>query len=122
MRVKIDIKEGARARIRQISIVGNTKFNEKEILESFELKTPKWNSWYKQNDRYSRASRCRATSRKLKSFYQDRGYANFQIESAQVTISPEKDDMFITVSVSEGDVYKVSESRSPATRSFPKTS
>jgi outer membrane protein insertion porin family len=56
VRVKIDIKEGARAKIRQISVVGNTKFKEKDILESFELKTPRWNSWYKQNDRYSRES------------------------------------------------------------------
>jgi outer membrane protein insertion porin family len=110
VRVKINIKEGARARIRQISIVGNTKFKEKEILEAFELKTPKWNSWYKQNDRYSRES-MQGDLEKLKSFYQNRGYANFDIESAQVTITPEKDDMFVTVSVREGDVYTVSDSK-----------
>ena len=110
VRVRIDVKEGARARIRQIAIVGNTKFEEKEILESFELKTPQWNSWYKQNDRYSRES-LQGDLEKLRSFYQDRGYANMEIESAQVTIAPEKDDMFVTVSVGEGDVYTVSESK-----------
>jgi outer membrane protein insertion porin family len=110
VRVKIDIKEGSRARIRQISIVGNTKFEQDEILDTFELKTPRWNSWYKQNDRYSRES-LQGDLEKLRSFYQDRGYANFQIESAQVTIAPEKDDMFVTVSVLEGDVYKISESK-----------
>src|SRR5689334_3514950 len=54
VKVKIDVKEGKRARIRQINIVGNTAFKEKEILDTFELKTPNWLSWYKQNDRYSR--------------------------------------------------------------------
>ena len=110
VRVKIDIKEGARAKIRQISVVGNTKFKEKDILESFELKTPRWNSWYKQNDRYSRES-LQGDLEKLRSWYQDRGYANFQMESAQVQIAPEKDDMFITLSVNEGDVYRISESK-----------
>ena len=110
VRVKIDIKEGQRAKIRQISVVGNTKFKEKDILESFELKTPRWNSWYKQNDRYSRES-LSGDLEKLRSWYQDRGYANFQIESAQVQIAPEKDDMFITLNVSEGEVYKISESK-----------
>jgi outer membrane protein insertion porin family len=106
VRIKIDIKEGARARIRQINIVGNTKFEEKDILETFELKTPKWNNWWKANTRYSRES-LSGDLEKLKSYYQDRGYANMDIESAQVTIAPEKDDMFITVSVKEGDVYRI---------------
>ena len=110
VRIKIDIKEGSRAKIRQISIVGNTSFEEKAILGTLELKTPQWNSWYKQNDRYSRES-LQGDLEKVKSWYQDRGYANFQVESAQVAIAPEKDDMFITVNVSEGDVYKISEDK-----------
>lgn len=110
VRVKIDIKEGQRAKIRQISVVGNTKFKEKDILETLELKTPRWNSWYKQNDRYSRES-LQGDLEKVKSWYQDRGYANFQIESAQVSIAPEKDDMFITVNISEGTVYKIAEAK-----------
>jgi len=108
--VLIDIKEGERAKIRQISIVGNTKFSEKDILETFELKTPRWNSWYKQNDRYAREA-MQGDLEKLKSWYQDRGYANFDIDSVQVTISPEKDDMFVTISITEGEVYKIADAR-----------
>src|SRR5262245_9057740 len=77
VKVKIDIKEGKRAKIRQINIVGNSSFKEKQILEGFELKTPGWLSWYKQNDRYSRES-LQGDLEKLRSFYMDRGYANFQ--------------------------------------------
>ena len=106
--IVVDIKEGKRARIRQINLVGDTKFKEKEVLSGFELKTPNWLSWYKQDDRYSRES-LTGDLEKLRSYYMDRGYANFQIESTQVAIAPEKEDMFITVNVSEGDVFKVSE-------------
>ncbi|MFZ9667731.1 MAG: outer membrane protein assembly factor BamA, partial [Steroidobacteraceae bacterium] len=107
VRVKIEIKEGKRAKIRQINLVGNTTFEEEEILEDFELKTPNWLSWYKQDDRYSRES-LQGDLEKLRSFYMDRGYANFEIESTQVAIAPEKDDIFITVNVNEGEVFKVS--------------
>ncbi|MFM7706616.1 MAG: outer membrane protein assembly factor BamA, partial [Gammaproteobacteria bacterium] len=106
VRVKIDIKEGKRAKIRQINLVGNKSFDEDEILEAFELKTPNWLSWYKQDDRYSRES-LQGDLEKLRSFYMDRGYANFDIESTQVAIAPEKDDIFITVNVNEGEVFKL---------------
>ena len=106
VRVKIDIKEGKRARIRQINIVGNETFSNEEILDSFELKTPNWLSWYRQDDRYSRES-LQGDLEKLRSFYMDRGYANFDIESTQVAIAPEKDDIFITVNVDEGAVFKL---------------
>jgi len=116
--VVVDIKEGKRAKIRQINIVGNTKFKETDILGSLELKTPNWLSWYKQDDRYSRES-LQGDLEKLRSYYMDRGYANFQIESTQVTIAPEKDDMFITVNVSEGDVFRVSEIKLAGTMVVP---
>jgi outer membrane protein insertion porin family len=114
----VDIKEGKRAKIEQINIVGNTKFKEKDILGSFELKTPNWLSWYKQDDRYSRES-LTGDLEKLRSYYMDRGYANFQIESTQVAIAPEKDDMYITVNVSEGEVFKVSEIKLAGTMVVP---
>ena len=101
VKIKIEIKEGKRAKIRQINLVGNQAYKEKDVLESFELKTPNWLSWYKQNDRYSRES-LQGDLEKLRSFYMDKGYANFQIESTQVAIAPEKDDIFITVNVNEG--------------------
>jgi outer membrane protein insertion porin family len=116
--VIVDIKEGKRAKIEQINVVGNTKFKEKDILDSFELKTPNWLSWYKQDDRYSRES-LTGDLEKLRSYYMDRGYANFQIESTQVTIAPEKDDMYITVNVSEGEVFKVSDIKIAGTMVVP---
>jgi len=108
VKVTIDIKEGKRARIRQINIVGNEKFEDEEILDTFESKTPNWLSWYKQDDRYARET-LQGDLEKLRSFYMDRGYANFGIEQPQVTISPDKEDIFITINVEEGEVYTVSE-------------
>jgi outer membrane protein insertion porin family len=106
VRVNIDIKEGKRARIRQINIVGNEKFTDEQILEDFELQTPNWLSWYRQDDRYAREA-LQGDLESLRSFYMDRGYANFDIDSTQVAIAPEKDDIFITVNVDEGEVFKV---------------
>jgi outer membrane protein insertion porin family len=114
----IDIKEGKRARIEQINLVGNTRFKEKDVLGSFELKTPNWLSWYKQDDRYSRES-LTGDLEKLRSYYMDRGYANFKVESTQVTIAPEKDDMYITMNVSEGDAFKISEIKLAGTMVVP---
>lgn len=108
VKINIDIVEGKRAKIRQINIVGNHTFKEKDILETLELKTPNLLSFYKQDDRYSRES-LQGDLEKLRSFYMDRGYANFEVESTQVAIAPEKDDIFITVNVNEGDVFKVKE-------------
>jgi outer membrane protein insertion porin family len=108
--VLVDIDEGERARIRQISVIGNTKFRESEILDAFELKTPRWYRFFKDSDRYSRES-LQGDLEKLKTFFQDRGYANFDIESAQVQISDDKQDMFITISVREGEVYKIADAK-----------
>ena len=82
-------------------------FKEKDILEhASSSKTPNWLSWYKQDDRYSREA-LSGDLEKLRSYYMDRGYANFEVESTQVAIAPEKDDIFITVNVNEGEVFKV---------------
>jgi outer membrane protein insertion porin family len=116
--VKIDIKEGKRAKIEMINLVGNTRFKEKDVLGTLELKTPNWLSWYKQDDRYSRES-LTGDLEKLRSYYMDRGYANFQIESTQVTIAPEKDNMYITVNVNEGDVFRVSDIKLAGTMVVP---
>jgi outer membrane protein insertion porin family len=116
--VIVDIKEGKRAKIEEINVVGNTKFKEKDILDSFELKTPNWLSWYKQDDRYSRES-LTGDLEKLRSYYMDRGYANFQIDSTQVAIAPEKDDMYITVNVTEGEVFKISDIKIAGTMVVP---
>lgn len=119
VKIKITIKEGKTSVIRQINIVGDTKFPQKEILDTFTLKTPNWLSWYKQDDHYSRDD-LQGDLEKLRNFYMDRGYANFQIDSTQVTIAPEKRDMYITVNVSEGDVFKISDVKLAGTFVVPK--
>ncbi len=108
VKVAIDIVEGARARIRQINVVGNTTYPDEELLDAFKLKTPNWLSFYRQDDRYARES-LTGDLETLRSFYMDRGYADFRIDSTQVAIAPEKDDMFVTVNVTEGDQFKVSD-------------
>jgi outer membrane protein insertion porin family len=108
VRVNIDIKEGSRAKIRQINIVGNTVFKDKAILETLALQTPNWQSWYKQSDRYARET-LQGDLEKISTFYQDRGYANFHIDSVQVAIAPDKSDIFITANITEGAVYKLGE-------------
>src|SRR5262249_25998090 len=119
VKIKIDIKEGSRARIRQINIVGATKFPQKAILETLELKTPNWLSWYRQDDRYSRES-LQGDLEKIRNFYMDRGFANFNLASTQVAITPEKEDIFITVNIEEGQIYKVSEGKLAGTFVVPK--
>jgi outer membrane protein insertion porin family len=108
VKVKIEIVEGKRAKIRQINIVGNHAFKEKDILQTLALKEPNLLSFYKQDDRYSRED-LQGDLEKVRSYYMDRGYANFEVDSTQVAIAPEKDDIFITVNVNEGEVFKVKE-------------
>ncbi|NLG76906.1 MAG: hypothetical protein GX535_11760, partial [Xanthomonadaceae bacterium] len=87
VKLTIDIKEGKRARIRQINIAGNTAFDDEELLDVFELRTPNWLSWYRQDDRYGREA-LSGDLEKLRSYYMDRGYANFAVTSTQVAIAP----------------------------------
>jgi outer membrane protein insertion porin family len=108
VKIAIDITEGKRARIRQINITGNTTYSDEELLETLELKEPNWLSFYRQDDRYSR-EQLSGDLEKLRSYYMDRGYANFAVTSTQVAISPEKDDIFITINLQEGEPYKVSD-------------
>jgi outer membrane protein insertion porin family len=108
VRVNINIKEGNRAKIRQINIVGNTVFKDKDILATLQLQTPNWQSWYKQSDRYARET-LQGDLEKIQTYYQDRGYANFRIDSVQVAIAPDKSDIFITANITEGAIYKLGE-------------
>jgi len=108
VRIKIDVKEGDRAQIRQINIVGNNVFNDEDLLDQLKLQMPNWLSFIQQDDRYSRED-LQGDLETLESFYLDRGYANFTIDSAQVAISPDKTGIFVTVNISEGDVYRLSD-------------
>lgn len=112
VRVSIQIEEGDRAKIRQVNIVGNTSFEEKEIIEDFELSTGNWLSFMRQNDRYSREA-LEGDLEKLRSFYMDRGFADFRADDddVQVAISPDKRDIFVTISLVEGDRYTISEAK-----------
>ncbi len=106
VRIKIDVAEGDRAKIRQVNIVGNKSFDEQDIREDFELDTANWLSWIRQDDRYSMES-LEGDLETLTSFYMDRGYADFRIESTQVAISPNKKDIFVTIAVAEGEQYTI---------------
>jgi len=108
VRIAIKIIEGDRARIRQINIVGNHSFSDEEILERFQLKMPNWLSFIRQDDRYSREA-LQGDLETLRSFYMDQGFADFGIESSQVALSPDKRSIFVTINVTEGDRYKISD-------------
>jgi outer membrane protein insertion porin family len=105
--VKIVIAEGKAARIRDINIVGNTAFPEDDLRETWESNTSNWLSWYRRDDQYSR-EKLSGDLEKLTNYYLDRGYVDFNVESTQVAISPDKRDMTIGASVSEGDVFSIS--------------
>ncbi|MEO0615401.1 MAG: outer membrane protein assembly factor BamA [Pseudomonadota bacterium] len=106
--ININVNEGERARIRQINVIGNNIFDDEELVGQFELKTPNWLSWLRQDDRYSREA-LTGDLETLSSYYLDRGYADFRVTSTQVAISPDRKDVFITVNVSEGDVYTIND-------------
>ena len=118
VKVTIDIKEGKRSKIRQINLVGNKTYTADDILDTFELKTPHLTSFIKSDDRYSRET-LQGDLEKLKSYYMDRGYANFAIDSTQVAIAPDREDMFITINVTEGDVYKFGDIKLAGTLKVP---
>jgi outer membrane protein insertion porin family len=101
------VDEGEIAKIRQINIVGAKAFKEKDLLEYFTLRTPGWLTWYTKTDQYSK-QKLSADLETLRSYYLDRGYIEFNIESTQVSISTDKQDIYITVNISEGEQYSVS--------------
>lgn len=104
--INLLITEGKNAKLRDINIVGNTIYSDDLLREDWESNTSSILSWYKKDDQYSR-EKLSGDLEKLSDFYLDRGYADFNIESTQVTISPDKKDMFLTANVVEGVVYKV---------------
>ncbi|MDN5923939.1 MAG: outer membrane protein assembly factor BamA, partial [Xanthomonadales bacterium] len=104
----IEIREGKAAKIKAINIVGNKTFPDSMIRKSFQSSTSDWTSWYSNNDQYSR-DKLSGDLENLSSFYLNRGYADFGINSTEVTISPNKRNMYITAGVHEGDIYKISD-------------
>ncbi len=106
--VQFDVVEGSSAKIQQISIVGSKAFKEKELLNQFTSTTPGWLTWYSKNDQYSK-TRLSGDIEALRSFYLNRGYLEFNVDSNQVSISPDKQGIYITINVTEGPQYKVSD-------------
>ena len=105
--INIKISEGRVTKIKQINIVGNNAFEEKVLLDKFELSTSNLLSFYTKNDQYSK-QKLGADLETLRSFYLDRGYINFSVESTQVAITPDKKDIYVTINIKEGDVFTVS--------------
>lgn len=104
--VTFTMTEGDAAKITDIRIVGAKAFSEKTLLDLFDLTAGGWLTWYTKNDRYSR-SKLNADLETLRAYYVNRGYLEFAVESTQVTISPDKQDISITISIREGQPYTV---------------
>ena len=105
--VMFNVDEGEIARIKRINIVGNKRFSDKELREIMALNTSGWFTWYSKADQYSK-TKLTGDIEALKSFYLNRGYLEANIESTQVAITPDKKDIYLTVNISEGEKYTVS--------------
>lgn len=106
--IHIQIDEGDIATISGVNIVGNSVFSDEQLQEEFDLKKSHMFSFFKGDDKYSR-EKLSGDLEKLTSYYQDRGYVNFRVESTQVTVTPSKSEVYITVNVSEGELHTVNE-------------
>ncbi|HEX8596488.1 MAG TPA: outer membrane protein assembly factor BamA [Pseudomonas sp.] len=104
--LKIEIDEGTVAAIKHINVVGNTVFADEDLVGLFELKTTNWLSFFKNDDKYAR-EKLSGDLERLRSYYLDRGYINMDIASTQVSLTPDKKSVFITVNVNEGEKYSV---------------
>jgi outer membrane protein insertion porin family len=106
--LKIIIDEGKSAKIKKVNIIGNELFSDSDLMAGFELKEGKWYSFLSNKDKYSK-EKLQGDIENLESFYLDRGYLKFSIESSQVSVSQDKKDVFITLSITEGEQYKINE-------------
>ena len=106
--ITIEIAEGAVASISQITIVGNKAFTEKELLSQLQSSTGGWFSFFTKDDQYSK-QKLAADIETLRSFYLDRGYLKFNVDSTQVSITPDKKDVYITLNITEGEPYTIAD-------------
>jgi outer membrane protein insertion porin family len=104
----IEVDEGTVASIQHVNIIGNSEFSDEELLKTFQLQTSNFWSWYASDDKYAR-EKLSGDLEALRSYYLNRGYIRFNIESTQVSVSPDKKGVYITINVSEGDLYNVRE-------------
>jgi len=106
--INFTIAEGQVAKIRKINIVGNKKFSDDDLLDLFVLRTPGLLTWYSKNDQYSK-QKLEGDLETLRSYYLNQGFLEFTIDSTQVSISPDKKDIYITVNLTEGEKFTVSD-------------
>jgi outer membrane protein insertion porin family len=106
--VMFNVDEGDVARIKQINIVGNKTFSDKQLRELLQLNTSGWFTWYSKADQYSK-TKLTGDIEAIKSFYLNRGYLEANVESTQVSISPDKKDIYLTINITEGEKYTVSD-------------
>lgn len=106
--IRFAVVEGEAAKIRQIRILGTKVFKEAELVDQLTLRTPDWLSWYTRNDQYSK-QKLQADLETLRSFYLNRGYLEFNVEGTQVSLTPDRKSIYITISVTEGEPYKVTD-------------
>lgn len=106
--INFAVDEGDVSRIREINIIGNKAFSDKQLRDEIKLTTPGWFTWYTKNDQYSK-QKLTGDIETLKSFYLNRGYLEMQVESTQVSITPDRKDIYVTVNITEGDKFTVSD-------------
>ncbi|MGA3251745.1 MAG: outer membrane protein assembly factor BamA, partial [Paraburkholderia sp.] len=101
------VEEGPSAKIRQINFIGNKAFSSGTLLDEMQLSTPNWFSWYTKNDLYAK-DKLTGDLENVRSYYLNRGYLEFSVDSTQVSITPDRKDMYLTVTVHEGEPYTIS--------------
>ncbi|MFM0204150.1 outer membrane protein assembly factor BamA [Paraburkholderia fungorum] len=105
--VLFSVAEGPSAKIRQVNFIGNSAFSTDTLRDEMQLSTPNWFSWYTKNDLYAK-DKFTGDLENVRSYYLNRGYLEFNIDSTQVSISPDKKDMYLTVTLHEGEPYTIS--------------
>jgi outer membrane protein insertion porin family len=106
--LRFDIEEGTVTKIADINIIGAKDFSESELLREMKLTTPGWFTWFSKADQYSK-QQLTADLEALRSFYLNRGYLEFNIDSTQVSITPDREKIYITIAITEGPVYRLGE-------------
>ena len=110
VRITINVDEGRASSIASIRFTGNRTFETEELLDMMQLGTPNWMSWYTKRDLYSR-EKLAADLESIRSFYMNQGYLDFKIDSVQVSIAPNKSDVYIAINLTEGEKYTLRDSK-----------